>query len=298
MKIVTTTGDFCKYKLSLKETISRIHAAGFRYLDMSFYGESEYMPFLKDDWKEYTAEILHFAENLGMKFVQAHSPCGDALDRDESYEPFVKATIRSIEVCELLGIPNIVVHAGAKQGITKEEFFKGNLEYYQRLFPAMEEHHVNVLIENSTKANCRGDTYYFFTGKDMMEFIRYANHPLLHACWDTGHANIEGHQYEDILALGSELYAIHFNDNQGTIDRHIIAFDGTMNIAEVMHGLIDSGYHGYFTFESGYVFSGKNRIWNGDDRLAQIPLEVRQAKEHMMYIVGKEILKAYDLLEE
>ena len=36
----------------------------------------------------------------------------------------------------------------------------------------------------------------------MVEFLNYVGHPLLHACWDTGHANCEGSQYDDIVTLG------------------------------------------------------------------------------------------------
>lgn len=94
-----------------------------------------------------------------------------------------------------------------------------------------------------------GGNYYFYTGADMREFIDYAGHPLLGVCWDTGHANIEGSQYREILALGDTLKAVHINDNRGERDEHILPFAGTASMDEVMQALADVHFDGYFTME-------------------------------------------------
>ena len=60
---------------------------------------------------------------------------------------------------------------------------------------------------------------------------------MLHACWDTGHANCEGSQYDDIITLGKELFAIHYNDNHGAKDEHLIPFLGTLNHDEIINAL-------------------------------------------------------------
>ena len=49
----------------------------------------------------------------------------------------------------------------------------------------------------------------------MRAFSEYVHHPLFHSCWDTGHGNVEGAQYDQILALGDDLRAVHINDNRG-----------------------------------------------------------------------------------
>lgn len=111
---------------------------------------------------------------------------------------------------------------------------------------------MNLLCENSSLINVgTTEAYYTNTGADMREFVEYVNHPLFHACWDTGHGNMEGGQYEHMIALGKELYAVHINDNRGTIDEHTLPYFGTLNMDEVMNGLIDCGFKGYFTLEAG-----------------------------------------------
>ena len=304
MKIANTTGDLARYNISKFEKVRILHDAGFRYIDLSLYQEKYPDSFsLAENWKDNIKRLQDYAHSLGMEFVQAHSVGGNPLNKDGSYEMLLKSTIRSIEVCGMLGIKNTVVHSGVMSGIGKEEYFERNLEFYKLLFPYMEKHNVNVLIENGTKANQRDD-YFFFTGKDMKEFIDYAGHPLLKACWDTGHANIEGHQYEDIMTLGKDLHAIHFNDNRGKGDEHIMPFLGTMSMDEVMHGLIDSDFDGYFTLECDSslrpfkYWQGDRRDYKLDNRLQNPPLCLAEAMESVLYKTAKYILEQYGLFEE
>ena len=167
----------------------------------------------------------------------------------------------------------------------------------------MERCGVNLLCENSTRLNTH-DMYWPYSGAEMREFIEYVNHPLFHGCWDTGHANCEGNQYEDILALGEELYAIHYNDNQGWRDQHLMPYLGTLNHDEVINALIAIGYKGVFTLECNSTLIKKD-YWLGgrrqfvkDERLVNVPLFVYQGVEALTYKIAKHILQSYDLFEE
>lgn len=202
-----------------------------------------------------------------------------------------------------MGIENAVIHVGWKENISKEQFFEENRKALKPLFPAMEKYHVNVLIENSAKSNM-GEKYYFLTDEDMKAFIQYVNHPLLHACWDLGHANIEGHQYEDIIALSDDLRAIHVHDNNGIGDEHIALFSGTLNMDEVITALIDSGYKGYFTFEAdctvsfGQTWQLNRRKFDRDVRLFNPTTEMYDAAERFLFELGRACLSAYGIYEE
>ena len=197
----------------------------------------------------------------------------------------------------MLGIPHTVYHAGWKLGLSKEEYFEQNMRFVRRLIPTMEKTGVMLLIENSTRANM-GERYYFYTGQDMVDFIEYADHPLLGACWDTGHANIEGHQYNDIVALGHHLRALHFNDNRGHGDEHIMPYLGTMSVDEVMCGLRDIGYRGDFTFECdsslrpANCWQGNRRRWK-DEIIAEPTAAMYEIMERALYVCGEQILTAY-----
>ena len=304
MKIATTTGDFSFYCKNDEDRIRELHRAGFRYVDLSMYSLTPDSPYMQENWREAVQKIKTLTEELGMQFVQAHSQGGEPLSDDPAHVDFLlKSTIRSIEICEMLGIKNTVAHAGCKEGITKEEWFERNRAFYEKLFPTMERCGVNVLCENSTKSNT-GSKYYINSGKDMREFIEYVGHPLIHGCWDTGHANCEGNQYDDIMALGKELYAIHYNDNHGMKDDHIAPFLGRLNHDEVITALIDVGFRGCFTLEcnSSLIqydqWTGMRKRFEKNAKLREPQLFMQRHLEAMMYETAKWMLEEYDLFEE
>ena len=307
MKIATTTGDFGFYCDRDEERIRELHRAGFRYIDLNMYCFTPDCVYMQEGWRDEALRLRELAEGLGMQFVQAHSQGGNPLSEDPAHVEFLlAATLRSIEICQVLGIPNTVVHNGFAKGISKEEWFMKNKAFYEKLFPAMERCGVNVLCENSTKSNM-GDRYFINTGKDMREFIEYVGHPMIHGCWDTGHANCEGSQYKEILAVGDELYAIHYNDNHGAKDDHVAPFLGRLNHDEVICALIDGGYRGYFTLECDSTLIKYNQ-WTGkrrrfeeksvEERLREPQLFMQRHIEAMMYDTAKWMLEGYGLFEE
>ena len=306
MKIATTTGDFGFYCSSDEERIRELHRAGFRYIDLSMYVFKPDSPYMGEGWREEVLRLRECAEGLGMKFVQAHSQGGNPLSDDPKHVDFLlRATLRSIEICQLLGIENTVVHSGYEKGISKEEWFQKNKAFYERLLSTAERCSVNVLCENSTKSNM-GSRYFINSGKDMRAFIEYVDHPRFHGCWDTGHANCEGSQYEEIMVLGNELYAIHYNDNHGEKDDHVAPFLGRLNHDEVLNALIDVGFGGYFTLEcdSSLIkydqWTGKRRRFEKKDtalRLSEPQLFMQRHVEAMMYDTAEWMLKTYGLFE-
>ena len=303
MKLATTTADFGRYTIDHLQRVKYVEEAGFKYIDLSMYTPRENDGlFFTDDWKKTAEALKSYAEEKGLHYVQAHGPNSNPLKSQEDFDYAVEITTRAIEICSYLGIPNMVIHPGWDKDATKEEWFVKNKHFFEKLFPVMEKCNVNVLHENTTNANM--PWYFSKTGKEMREFSDFVNHPMVHSCWDTGHANIEGQQYDEILAIGDDLYAIHFNDNRGKQDEHIIPYLGTMNCDEIINALLDIGFKGPLTFEAesplrpSKYWLGKRKIFEKDVRLAEPPLCLQQEIERFMYSVGKYILSAYDLFEE
>ena len=302
LQLVTTTGDILEG--TDEDKIRELYNAGFRYIDFDMYNFTSDCVYMQDGWETEVLRLKGIAEELGMQFVQAHSQGGNPLSSNtDEVEFLVAATIRSIEICEVLGIENTVVHAGVANGLTKEQWFEQNKAFYDRLLPTAAECGVNVLVENSTSANM-GSNYHANSGADMLEFIKYVNHPNFHGCWDTGHANCEGEQYDDILALGDEMYAIHYNDNRGNADEHLMIFCGTLDNDEVMRALTDVGYDGYFTFECT-ASDRTDYTWNGPDlsiitelKPLRPKLYDRAQQEKLLYEAGEHLLSSYNMLAE
>lgn len=304
MKLATTTGDFLGYVKSVYEGIDCFDGTNFKYLDFNFSDDLVYDMLEKDDYTEEFKRLRDYAEKKGYTFVQAHAPCyGNGLKKDEKYERYIELIKRSINACAILGIPNIVVHAGLNGEISTEEFFRSNKEFYSLFFDVMEQTGVYVLTENTYMMK---QTYLFY-GKDIKAFLDYVGHPLLAACWDTGHANIFTNQYHNIRDIGSYLRAVHIQDNFGAKDDHISPFQGTLNMDEIMCALTDSEFKGPFTFESNNiirpmdawpVYRRKFTPTNGRPALLESPSkEIRIEAEKLLYSIGKYCLESYGCFE-
>ena len=307
MKIATTTADFSGYFSSDVDLLKQLHLAGFKHVDLSLYSVQKINSVYSDD--NYALEVENLkntAEKLNIDFVLAHLPGDNGANpivRNEKFNDYLKATLRSIEICGMLGIKHAVYHLGLERGLSKEESFIKNHEFLKLLFPTLEKWGVTILAENSTGKNTY-DIYYPNSGKDLKEFVDYVNHKNVGACWDTGHANCEGSQYDDILALGNSLKAIHYNDNHGECDEHVIPYLGTLNHDEVISALIDVNYNGYFTLEatSSLVkpcgWPHKRREFEKSNKLANAPLFIQQDLEKLMFKTAKYLLETYGVYEE
>lgn len=311
LKLATTTNDFkggfdtgnltTGSLADNKAILDLLHDAGFRYVDLSMYSFADDCDFMQDDWKDKVTELKAYADSLGMTYVQAHSQGGNPLDAS-GYDTLLAKTLRQIEICGELGIENIVVHAGWNGTLTKQQWFDANKAFFDILLDKGEECGVNILCENSSWWM---PGYYIRSGADMREFIEYVNRDNFHACWDTGHANCEdGPQYDDIIALGDELYAIHFNDNMGDTDSHMIPYFGTLDCDMIIWALNQIGYSGYFTFECDANTRTNNNYHGANDLpiLSETTIgdlsDDRLGQEKLMYQIGVKLLSSYDMLDE
>ena len=302
MKIATTTGDFSAYTHDQAEAMRYIYEAGFRYMDYNCGMDyPERTGVYGENWQEYAADLKRQADELGVKFVQSHAPMGRPLAEDpKEYKQFIADNIRCIEACAILGIPSVVVHSGYSVGLTKEETFARNKEFFMPLLEAAERVNVMVLVENFNKMN-KENLYWIDNAPDLLAQIEYVDHPLFQAVWDAGHNNMqEMSQAEGLRILGSHVKAIHVQDNMGDRDSHMVPFTGTLSMDSLMHGLLDINYQGYFTFEVGNPFlaDSKRRTCPEDDRLQKVPLGLRIEAEKLLYQIGKYTLQAYDCYEE
>lgn len=301
MKLATTTEDFSKYYSDDISKVKELALAGFKYIDFSLFNkEVDY--YMDSNWKDKVRELKKVADEEGVKFVQMHSPAlFEGGVKDELYDYGIKSTIRSIEICKELEIPFTVVHGADNPKVNNfEQKLELNREFYKNFFSVMEDTGVMVLSENSPKRKRLDWWQPIYTGKQAKQLCEYINHPLFAFCWDTGHANMQGTQYQDILDLGNYLKAVHYNDNDGISDLHTLPFTQTLNNDEVISALIKIGFTGPLTFEcpSGITNAKRKNAFELDNRLALPPIEVARQNEKLLYAIGKALLSAYNLFEE
>ena len=303
MKLVTTTNDLSDYfeDKSVAAPVAAMKETGFSHIDLSmYYVIYEGSPWITkgDAWKKEIEECRKTADKLGFDFCQAHSP-----DPKDGNETVVNAIRNSIEACGMLGIPHTVVHALAPHGTTPDEFFELNVNFYKQFEEDLERHNVDLLIENSSAL--WNPFYYLRTGEDMRHFVEKAGISRMHICWDIGHGNADGrNQYDDIIAMGDELHALHVQDNFGNSDAHVMPLTGTTNFDMVFRGLTDIGYKGDFTFEAINSVKRANswphcrKDLREDDKLANPPLFIKQKQQTVMYEIGRWMLESYNIKAE
>ena len=299
MKLATTTGDYSAYPLSHADVLKHVRAAGFRYADYGFGRDyRQRSGIYSEDLEAHLYTVANAAEKIGIKLIQAHSPMGKPLqDEDGS---FLQDTLRCVDACGAWGIKNLVVHSGYANGLSPEQTFERNKAFFLPLLDRAEKYEVNILVENFNKMSVDG-LYWIDNAPDLLRMVECVDHPLFHAVWDVGHANMqEMPQDEALRILGDHVRALHIQDNTGDRDTHLAPFLGTVNMDSIMNGLADIGYNGYFTFEVGAFFSPSKdrRQYQRDMRLFDPPLELRDAFERYLYELGKCILEKYDCFEE
>lgn len=298
MRLATTTRDFSAYTQNQAEAITWISEGGFRCVDYSFgLDRDRKSGVFGDDFEGYIHALKAHAERLGVSFVQAHAPSGKPFLR--GWEELTEQTILSVRACAALGIPNLVVHSAYAPGMSKEETIEKNKAFYLPILRAAEQYRVCILTENFNKMT-REDTFWIDNATDLLTLIEYVDHPMLHAVWDTGHANLQDiPQDESLRLLGNHVRALHVHDNLGDDDTHLPPYSGTLNMDSLMKGLADIGYSGYFTFEVGSFFhpSQKRRQFAGEDRLLKPSLQLRKKAEELLFEIGKSTLSAYGRFE-
>ncbi len=316
MKLATSTGDFSWYVDNITEKIKCFKGSKFKYINLEQTGTiPEFFAESDDGWKQLADEWGNAAAFAGIQYVVSHAPCLHnpcpgifKNPEDEEYHANLRAIRRSIEICHILGIDRIVVHACASTDFSVEEFYQYNTMFYGDLLDLAEKYDITLMTENWDSNN-----YHFSTGKELRDFIDHIGHPLLAACWDTAHGNIDPvsrgiGQYENIAAIGGKLKGMHISDNFGDCHHHSWPFAGTIHFDAVMQGLLDVNYDGYFTFEASYTLLHSNNppygrgpwVHNGQTvtKLQSPSLELKKKAVELLYETGKYMLETYDCFEE
>ena len=137
-----------------------------------------------------------------------------------------------MEICAFLECPYIVVHGFKLSHYLGSEAaeWEKTLGFLESLAPMAREFGICICIENlytsigghivegpccdARKAAERIDAVNDKFGKEVLGF-----------CFDTGHANLVGCDFEDfIVTLGDRLKVLHIHDNDGIGDLHQIPF--------------------------------------------------------------------------
>lgn len=214
------------------------------------------------------------AEAADIRINQMHMPYpGYVPGAPKAFNEYLTRVVapKSMELCAHFGCPYIVVHGfklarllGSEQ--TEWERMEA---FLQTLVPMAKELHITVCMENiytssgshiaegpccdAAKSAARIDRINEEAGAEVFGF-----------CFDTGHANLIGLDFEDfITTLGHRLKVLHIHDNDGRQDLHQIPFTFTADRENksstdwdgFIKGLRKISFDGVLSFETAPVLS-------------------------------------------
>ena len=175
------------------------------------------------------------AAAAGIRINQMHMPYPNYVpkaDRDMNDYLWNIVAPRSLQVCAFFGCPYIVVH-GFKLAYflgSEEAEWRETERFLDFLAPRAREMGITICIENLYD-NIGGHLVEgpCCDAKKAAERIDRINDryhaQVLGFCFDTGHANLVGIDFERFLtALGPRLKVLHIHDNDGISDLHQIPF--------------------------------------------------------------------------
>lgn len=246
-----------------------------------------------DELKAYFEPHVEAAAKAGIRIHQMHMPYPHYIPKGtDEVNDFLLNQMgpKSMEICNFMGCKYIVVH-GLKLleyvGSEEEEWRKTK-ECLDKVFPLAEKYGITICFENiyvghgahivegpgcdATKAAGRIDEVNKEYGAEVMGF-----------CFDTGHANLVGLDFESFLTtLGHRLKVLHMHDNDGVRDLHQLPFVYTRtreNVASTdwdgfIRAMRKIEFKGVLNFETAPV-------------LRSFPPEMTEEALHMISSVGK-----------
>jgi sugar phosphate isomerase/epimerase len=245
-------------RITARQAVERLADAGFRALDFNFVDWLfDGSPFIGDDWRPWLMDVRRRADELGLRFSQAHGPIFNKFEKSERARWLTDMSHRSLEGAALLGSRWVVyepeIQAGAFDRAHTERVRQLNLEWFRELLPTAGRTGAGIAIENIADIFSleRGiGRSYCSTPAELIDLVDSFDDPLIGICWDTGHAHIQRlDQGKALRAIGKRLKALHIQDNDGRSDQHLLPFYGGIDWAAIMAALRDIGYQGDFTYE-------------------------------------------------
>lgn len=187
---------------------------------------------------------------------------------------------KSIEICAFFGCPYIVVHGFKLVRVLGSEAaeWEQTESFLESLAPLAKKLSITICVENIyTSIGSHIIEGPCCDARKAVERIDRMNErygaEVLGFCFDTGHANLIGLDFEDfITTLGSRLKVLHIHDNDGVSDLHQIPFTFTKNRENVsstdwagfIRGLRAIQFNGVLSFETAPVLSTFPQIMKQD----------------------------------
>ena len=250
-KSVSAYSDRCMDLPFLK----MLRNCGFDGIDLNFSRS-----FFEDAHEEKLETISSNLHETGLLCAQIHLPTYGLFVDSGKDDPETERRIEmAIRVAAVLNAPWAACHvrSAVDNGFDRIRAMEDNIRWLKRLCGIAVQHGVGIAVENLPTFPDRPDAPFFSSNmEDHCALIDAVDHPLVGACWDFGHANLnlqhrDKTQKELLLMLGERLKIVHVHNNYKTRDSHLPLSIGCVDWHDAISGLREIGFSGFFSLESG-----------------------------------------------
>ncbi len=293
------------------DDLKRLKEIGFSSIDFSLHSyltnkelykqkKNGFFDKSEEELYEYFTPLKMGCEETGIEIFQMHMPYPNYVPTaKKDFNDYLRdvMAVKSMKICHFLNCKYIVIHGfKLSRFLGSEELeWQETQKFIDYLAPLAKEYGITICIENvyessgahiiegpccdATKAVRRID-----------ETNEKYNAEVLGFCFDTGHANLVGINFEEFLeTLGNRLKVLHIHDNDGMVDLHQLPFTFTRSRENrpstdwegFINGMKKIDYNGVLSFETAPV-------------LKSFPDELRGEVLNMIYSIGKYFAKCIE----
>ncbi|MCE5219357.1 sugar phosphate isomerase/epimerase [bacterium] len=218
-------------------------------------------------------QVKQALAETGLTPAVAHLCFGPSFDistpEEAVRERILEALVHEMRVAAGLGCITAILHPASRCEDPKA--FQARLlvaaQSLKQLMPVAEDLGLDIAVENMLPRNPGAHI------EDLLALLEAVPSPRLGFCCDTGHAFITGVPVDEMIrGFGDRLFAVHWQDNDGSGDQHVIPGKGAMAWEPFYEGLEAVGYSRPITLEA----TNGTMILSEFVRLAQLALDERR----------------------
>ncbi|MGD9734378.1 MAG: sugar phosphate isomerase/epimerase family protein [Solirubrobacterales bacterium] len=232
---------------TLDETIKRLAAIGYDGIEIGAGAPHAFPAQLTPDRRSQVRDLLqeHGIACSSMLPAPSGGPGNNPCSPLAEERAYAVAHYRElIDLCEQWGAPKLIYLPGWRVfGTTRRQAWQWSREALTQIAEYAGEHGVTLVIEPTSH-----DTNMCESSYDAIELMEDVGSPNVKLMFDTFHVLYRREVISDyVYEMGSDLEHIHIADNDRLPPGH-----GRGDFPAMMDALIETGFDGYLTMETGF----------------------------------------------
>ncbi len=212
---------------------------------------------IEKDWEDIVHKAKEELDKRGLVCTQVHLPYHNIFRSSEIIEDDIKqCTLNSMKAMSILGCKWGAYHprTAFNNNCSSEVAIKDNYKEISIYLEEALKYNVGIAVENiPIFPDCPMHKFFSADYDELNYLVDSFKSENVKVCWDFGHANLMPIKQEKAFKiLGDKIRITHIHNNYGYCDSHVVPTLGTIDWANVMPALKNSGYDGAFALELNF----------------------------------------------